>query len=98
MILYVVKLNKKCSMKIAKIIFIIISAGLVLLLIYAIANTYVSLKYEIDEASIWSDTISINLGRQYLLEVIDTLCLFLCYVLATTVFLIICLAKDRKRL
>lgn len=85
-------------MKIAKIIFIILSVSLALLISYAIINTYVSLKYEIDEASIWSDTISINLGRQYLLEVIDTLRVFLCYVLATTVFLIICLAKDRKRL
>ena len=84
-------------MKIAKIIFIIISAGLVLLLIYAIANTYVSLKYEIDEASIWSDTISINLGRQYLLEMIDTLCLFLCYVLATIFFIITYLVKDKKK-
>ena len=73
-------------MKVGKIIFIIISAGLALLLIYTIANTYVSIKY----GSNWEE--------EYLLEIVDILRVFLCYVLATTVFLIICLAKDRKRL
>ncbi len=73
-------------MKVAKIIFIILSVSLALLISYVIINTYVSIKY----GSNWEE--------EYLLEIVDILRVFLCYVLATTVFLIICLAKDRKRL
>lgn len=78
--------KQKLSMKVAKIIFIILSVSLALLISYAIINTYVSIKY----GSNWEE--------EYLLEIVDILRVFLCYVLATTVFLIICLAKDRKRL
>ena len=73
-------------MKVAKIIFIILSVSLALVISYVIINTYVSIKY----GSNWEE--------EYLLEIVDILRVFLCYVLATTVFLIICLAKDRKRL
>ena len=73
-------------MKVAKIIFIILSVSSALLISYVIINTYVSIKY----GSNWEE--------EYLLEIVDILRVFLCYVLATTVFLIICLAKDRKRL
>ena len=73
-------------MKVAKIIFIILSVSLALLISYVIINTYVSIKY----GSNWEE--------EYLLEIVDILRVFLCYVLATTVFLIICLVKDRKRL
>lgn len=78
--------KQKLSMKVAKIIFIILSVSLALLISYVIINTYVSIKY----GSNWEE--------EYLLEIVDILRVFLCYVLATTVFLIICLAKDRKRL
>ena len=71
-------------MKVAKIIFIILSVSLALLISYVIINTYVSIKY----CSNWEE--------EYLLEIVDILRVFLCYVLATTVFLIICLAKDSR--
>ena len=84
-------------MKTAKIIFIIISIGLALFLAYSIINTGVSLKYEIDERSIWVDTISIDWGRQYLLGLINTLHIFFFYVAITIVFLTICLIKDKRK-
>lgn len=81
-------------MKIAKIVFLVISVLLAFLLMWNIIDTRVSLKYEIDELS--RETVSRSLARGYILEIISTLRVFLFYVLTTVVYLSISFIKDRS--
>lgn len=82
------------KMKIAKIVFLVISVLLAFLLMWNIIDTRVSLKYEIDELS--RETVSRSLARGYILEIISTLRVFLFYVLTTVVYLSISFIKDRN--
>lgn len=82
------------KMKIAKIVFLVISVLLAFLLMWNIIDTRVSLKYEIDELS--RETVSRSLARGYILEIISTLRVFLFYVLTTVVYLSISFIKDRS--
>lgn len=82
------------KMKIAKIVFLVISVLLAFLLMWNIIDTRVSLKYEIDEVR--GETVHIDLARGYILEIISTLRVFLFYVLTTVVYLSISFIKDRS--
>lgn len=84
------------KMKIAKIVFLVISVLLAFLLMWSIINTRVSLKYEIDEVRYLGETVHIDLARGYILQIISTLRVFLFYVLTTVVYLSISFIKDRS--
>lgn len=83
-------------MKTATIVFIGISLLLALFIGFCIVNTYISLKYEIDEVRWLGKTVSINVAESYLKLVLENLYYFLAYVLANTAFLIILLFKEKN--
>lgn len=58
---------------------------LILLYLYGIINTYVSIKYEIDELS--SKTVSHGMAEEYAYQLIFTLLWMMCYVALIIVYL-----------
>ncbi len=85
-------------MKFIKLVYLIVSIGVVLILILSIMDNYVSLKYEIYEYRILFDKNNIPTERAegYLLRVISILKFFLYYVLTTILLIIISLFHKKK--
>lgn len=84
-------------MKIFNVIFIsfiVLSIVLILLTSYSIINTYVSLKYEIEPFG--QDGYGpISIARDYVLQLISTYKFFLCYILISTVLMIISFIRKK---
>lgn len=83
-------------MKIVKILFILASILLAFFLGYAILNTYVSLKYEIDEIRWLTDKVHIDIAEEYLKGQIGILQSFLFYVFINVILWIISLFVRNK--
>ena len=75
-------------MKKARIIFLIFSILLSLLTVNSIVNSYISLKYEIDEVRWMTDCIHIDTAKDFLLLAIEFMYIFLSYVLVTIIYLV----------
>ena len=85
-------------MKAVKIIYCIASVMLLFLLAYGIINTYVSLKYEIDQIRWFANEVDIDVAESYLRGQIEILYCFLCYVLINVVFLLVSICvKDKHK-
>ena len=80
-------------MKRIKFIFLIISIIFLCLVILIIIDTYISLKYEIEEIYHLTDTVSIDLAKQYLLEQIEILYYLGSYIFITIVFILFTIFK-----
>jgi uncharacterized protein YggT (Ycf19 family) len=81
-------------MKWIRIIFLIVSIVLSLIIIYAIINSWVSYKYEIEES--FNDKVDIQWASGYLLSLIECLKYFLYYVIVTIIYLLISMFSKKK--
>lgn len=80
-------------MKRTKIIFLVASIIVLCIVIFYIINTKVSLKYEIEEIRYMTNTVNIDLAKQYLLEQIKLLHYFGIYIFVNIIFLLFFICK-----
>lgn len=80
-------------MKRTKIIFLVASIIVLCIVIFYIINTKVSLKYEIEEIRYMTNTVNIDLAKQYLLEQIKLLQYFGIYIFVNIIFLLFFICK-----
>lgn len=82
-------------MKWVRIIFFIGSIVVLFLIVYAIVNSMVSYKYEIEESPKW-DQIDIELAKGYLNSIITWLWCFFSYVGINVLFLFVSIFYKKK--
>jgi uncharacterized protein YggT (Ycf19 family) len=81
-------------MKWIRIIFLIISIILSLIIIYAIINSWVSHKYEIEGRA--GDLVDIQWVEEWMLSTIMCLKYFLYYIIVTIIYLLISIFSKKK--
>ena len=72
---------------IIKALWITASIIMLIVLAYALINTMVSYKYEIDESQIWCTSIDISIVAGYMKNTIMILTAFICYLLVNIIYL-----------
>ena len=81
-------------MKWVRIIFIIVSIILSLIIVYAIINSGVSHKYEIEGRA--GDMVDIQWVEEWMLSFIEWMKYFLYYVIVTVVYLLVSMFSKKK--
>ena len=81
-------------MKRIRIIFIIVSVILSLIIIYAIINSWVSHKYEIEGRI--GDMVDIQWVEEWMFNTIEWLKYFLIYVIITIIYLLVSVFSKKK--
>ena len=81
-------------MKWIRIIFFIVSVILSLFIVYAIINSWVSHKYEIEGRA--GEMVDIRWVEEWMFSAIEWMKYFLCYVIVTIVYLLVSMFSQKK--